>query len=318
MRPESRTPPVVLFVYNRLQTTARVLKALQAQSVQLPGLIVFADGPKEAQDESGVESVRRAIRSVDWVPVDLVVRDTNLGCAGNIVQGLDSVFAAHGQAIVVEDDVLPAGHFVEALTVLLVRYRDEPAVFSVGGYPSLLTDALPGYPFDAIISPRFSVWGWGTWADRWKTISPGILRFSNPFSSVEEVPELAGADLRGAVGLIEARPGFYWDYPIALLCLHRRLVHVLTRKYLVDNIGRTTRTRGAVVHDNAEFYARHNRVEDSVPTVLPPSKLEPIVCAAVLDYLAAVWAATEIRPQPERRTRSILRAIIRRLSARHS
>ncbi|HVN76999.1 MAG TPA: hypothetical protein VMT19_11825 [Thermoanaerobaculaceae bacterium] len=269
-----------------------MLDALGRQSVRPASVHVFSDGPRDGHDRGRVEAVRRLVGSVTWAPVRLTARPGNVGAAVNIVRGLDDVFASHDRAIVVEDDVLPASRFVETLQLLLGRYHDEPSVFSVGAYPSLLAGALSDYPFDAVVSPRFSVWGWATWGDRWKAISPQLLDFRNPFASADEVPETAGADLRRAVTLIEARPGFYWDYPVALLCLHRHLVHVLTRGYLVANIGRSTGTHGGGTPADDEFCERHTAIQDTVPVRLPPPHLRADVCAAIHEYLDAAWAAT--------------------------
>lgn len=306
--------PVVLFVFNRPNTTHQVISALSAQTIRPSRLIVFSDGARDLAEETKVKAVRDLIRSIDWATVQMHERKCNWGCAKNIIEGLTEVFKEYPQAVIIEDDVLPASHAYESLLLLLDHYASECQVFSVGGYPSIAPDALPDYQYDVILSPRFSVWGWGTWADRWQSILSDLHDFKSPFKSLEDVPTHAGTDLAAALQQIQERPGFYWDLPIALLCLHRGLLHALTRYYLINNLGLSSGTHGSASPKVLDFFARHNAISERLPALYPPVFLQEDICQAIQQYLKAAYSAGQdnriTRPQP---VLSLLKRIVTKL-----
>jgi hypothetical protein len=277
--------PVLLFVFNRPHTTSRVLSALRNQTVPPPKLIVYSDGARSADEKDKVDVVRQLIRAIDWTEVELVEREQNFGCAPNIIGGLTEALHSYERAVIIEDDVLPAKHLYQSFCLLLDYYEQEAQVFSVGGYPALLSDALPGYPFDVIMSPRFSSWGWATWAERWHAIESHLHDFRSPFARPEDVPAFAGFDLPGAVTAIEKRPGFYWDYPVALLTLYRGLLHAITRYCLVQNIGVDSGVHFRPNSALLKFFDTHIQFSEKIPIALPPVALQDIVCQAIQEYM---------------------------------
>lgn len=305
--------PVVLFAHSRPHTTKKVLAALKAQSLRPEKLIAFADGARTETESAKVDAVRQLIESVNWTELQIIRRESNLGTANNIMSGMDQVFDVYSQAIVIEDDVLPATHFYESLCGLLEHYSSNNSVFSVGAYPSLLADALPDYPYDVILSPRFNAWGWGTWADRWHGVVEALRNFKSPFERPEDVPSYAGRDLSSGLSEVIERPGFYWDLPIALITLHRRQLHALTRNYIVANIGLTSGTHGRAGPGARRFFERHNMVKDTVARKLAPASLRDDVCEAISKYIDYASRADRERLPVRRALRSIwARARIRR------
>jgi hypothetical protein len=295
--------PVVLFVFNRPEKTGRVLAALREQSRRPPKLIVFSDGPRSLEDEADVAAVRSIINSLTWTEVELFERQRNMGCAQSIISGLTDVFRSHERAVMLEDDTMPGRTWYESLCMMLDCYADIRQVFAVGGYPSIESKALGDYPFDVILSPRFSCWGWGTWADRWHGIAEDLRQFRNPFESPDNVPLHAGFDLRDGAQAVANRPGFYWDLPLALLCLHLGLLHALTRYYLINNIGTDgTGTHGNVPPALIKFMAENNQIQERLPVAFPPVSLREDVCQAVQQYVKDSASAAI----PPRKRQSIL------------
>jgi 2-polyprenyl-3-methyl-5-hydroxy-6-metoxy-1,4-benzoquinol methylase len=281
--------PVVLFVFNRPDKTEQIIQALFQQTVRPRQALVFADGPRSAMDEPNVNTILKRIRDIDWMDVQLISRKYNFGCANNIIEGLNEVFRSYDRAAILEDDTLPVSIWYESILSLLEHYQDEPMIFSVGAYPSIKTNALPDYPFDVIFSPRFSCWGWGTWANRWKTIEETIANFKNPFSSAKNVPFYAGYDLKRGAELVEKNPGFYWDIPISLICLHRRLLNAITRHYLIKNIGVDSGTHGSKTPQQLiEFTETHNAIGSRIPTEFPPILLRDDICNAIQEYVTEI------------------------------
>lgn len=277
--------PLVLFVFNRPDTTRRILQAIHQQTQKPDKLIIFSDGPRNADDHAGVNTVRNMIRAIRGIELDIRERQNNYGCARNIIEGLSEVLSKYREAVILEDDVLPAPTFYESLCVLLQHYADQPKVFSVGGFPSIMRNDLSDYPFDVILSPRFSCWGWGTWADRWAVVRDKLVHFQNPFGTPDNVPTIAGDDLGDGAAAIEQRPSFYWDTPVCLLCLHSGMLHALTRFYLVQNIGTDSGTHGNGNPKVIKFMQQNNRVHAVVPHTLPDVILDDKVCVAIQRYI---------------------------------
>jgi len=288
--------PCVLFAFNRPNKTNHVISALRSQTVMPPKLIVFSDGPQDSTDEQNVYAVRQIIHSIDWIDVELIERERNFGCAQNIIQGLTDVFQHHDRAAVLEDDTLPAAHWYESICLLLDNYANDPMVFSVGGYPSIKADALLDYPYDVILSPRFSCWGWGTWSNQWQDILTELHNFKNPFKNPDNIPRIAGSDLRESIRLVDERPGYYWDYPISLLCLHRGLLNALTRYYLVQNIGTDSGTHGKHLSQAIlRFIEENNRIEERLPASLPQVILMDSISQAVQQYVNEINSVQTIQ-----------------------
>lgn len=159
--------PIVLLVFNRPGNTRTVLDSIR--SIRPRRLFVVADGPREGvtRDRSMTEEVRRAIvDGVDWpCELDLTFRDTNLGCARSVAEGLNHVFDRVEAAIVLEDDTVVAPDFYPFCAELLDRYRND-----------LRVGCIAASNFECRKQPRkdsyyFSLyphcWGWATWRRAW-------------------------------------------------------------------------------------------------------------------------------------------------------
>lgn len=169
------TTPVVLIAFNRPHLAQRTLDAVrQAAPTRL---FLIADGPRadRPEDVELCAATRAVFDGIDW-PCDVQRRwsDVNLGLEANIELGLDWVFAQAPQALVFEDDCTPHPTFFPYADELLERYRDDPRIWQISGNrhgvaPRFFRDS---YAF----TTWASVWGWGTWADRWQRHRAGFSR----------------------------------------------------------------------------------------------------------------------------------------------
>ena len=112
--------PVVLFLFNRADCLSRVVAALR--EVKPRRLFIIADGPRPDHPDD-VEACRRAravVEAIDW-PADVAwrVAGANLGCDLSCPQGLDWVFDQVAEAIILEDDMLPAADFFSWCATML-------------------------------------------------------------------------------------------------------------------------------------------------------------------------------------------------------
>lgn len=161
--------PVVLIVFNRPQTTSRVLAAIRA--ARPPSLFVVADGPRTgvAGEAAMCQQVRSTVdRLVDWpCVVTRIYAEDNLGCARRVSTGLNEVFRQVEEAIILEDDCLPDPTFFPFCEELLARYRREERVAQIAGCSFQLPGAGGGRP-SYYFSRYPHCWGWATWRRAWR------------------------------------------------------------------------------------------------------------------------------------------------------
>lgn len=159
--------PVALFIFNRPETTRRVLDAIRP--VKPAVMYVIADGPRvgNMNDNAQCAAARALIDAIDWdCTVHKQYAENNLGIRRSVESGLDWVFAREDSAIVLEDDCLPHPTFFHFCAELLERYRTDDRIFTISG-----TDLMGG-KYSSLYSYRFSrypvIWGWATWRRAWQ------------------------------------------------------------------------------------------------------------------------------------------------------
>lgn len=165
------TVPVALIVFNRPDLTARVFETVRA--ARPSRLLLIADGPRNDAEATVCRKVREIVQCVDWpCEVSTNFSEHNLGCGRRPATGIDWVFSEVEEAIILEDDCLPAPTFFSYCSALLERYRDEPRVMHISGDDYL----LGAKTFDTsyyFASYTFSC-GWATWRRAWRHFDFGI------------------------------------------------------------------------------------------------------------------------------------------------
>ena len=174
----STLAPIALFVYRRLGHARQTLEALQADPLARDSdVIVFSDGARQPQHEADVRAVRTLLKE-KWAfrSVTLVERETNLGLAKSITDGIGRLCAEYGRVIAIEDDVVIAPGCLGFLNRALDRYVDEEQVYQVSAYSYPADFSASG---DAFFLPMISCWAWATWARAWRHFDsslPGLDR----------------------------------------------------------------------------------------------------------------------------------------------
>lgn len=171
MHTTSKTAPIVLFVYNRLKQTMQTIKALRANSMANESeLFIFSDAPKNEAAQKSVQAVREYLRTIDgFRQITIVERDSNLGLANSIINGVSSIIENYGHAIVLEDDLIASDNYLCFMNAALTYYENHETVFAISGYTGPLP-SLAHYNADSYLSYRPASWGWATWKDRWDGI----------------------------------------------------------------------------------------------------------------------------------------------------
>jgi hypothetical protein len=232
------TAPVVVVVWRRPETTARVLAAVRAAGPRR--LLIVADGPRpdQAGDRAGCETVRQLIDRIDWCDVEVLAAERNLGLKRRVETGLDWAFRHVDRAIVLEDDCVPHPEFFPYCDALLERYLDEPRVLSIAGSRLLPWNgaAPPSYTFS-----RYPlIWGWATWRRAWRLYDPGLTGWP-ALRDDGWLGRLLGDD-RAAVYWTHIFQREYeaphnWDYAWTLTCWRHGGLATVPRVNLVSNVG---------------------------------------------------------------------------------
>jgi hypothetical protein len=231
--------PVVLVVYNRPEHLRQVFAAVAA--VRPQRLFLVADGPKDDADAGRCADARAVVERVDWpCEVSRNYADTNLGVMRRLPTGLDWVFAHVSEAIILEDDCVPAPTFFTFCEELLTRYRDDERVMEIGGSNFQLgrRRSAASYYF----SGYACVYGWATWRRAWRHFDLHIRNW----------PEWKeGGLLESACGdavevrywrerlddVYEGRMTSAWDYQWLLAIWSQHGLSATPEVNLVSNIG---------------------------------------------------------------------------------
>lgn len=165
--------PIVLFVYNRPEHTLKTLEALRRNMLANDSILyIYADGPKidaNSVQRNKIETVREVIRKEKWCKeIFIIESQDNLGLANSVIKGVTEIMNKHGNAIVLEDDIITNTFFIEYMNMGLNLYKDSKNVYGISGYNYQVTSSIKE---DSYFLPIFCSWGYALWADRWSAIN---------------------------------------------------------------------------------------------------------------------------------------------------
>jgi hypothetical protein len=232
--------PVGLFLFNRPETTARVVQSLRP--VRPRRLFVVADGPRLGRpgESEQCTAARAVLDTIDW---DCALR-TNLssvhqGVGRRVSSGIGWILDQVEEAIFLEDDCLPDSTFFRFCAELLDSYRMDDRVWMVTGH-----NPLPSWKAESQ-SYHFALtgchWGWATWRRAWRrydfhmaelgqATTPGRLR--KVTENEEQVRLILSLCEKVAQGQLDA-----WDCQWTLGQLLRGGLAIVPAVNLVSNIG---------------------------------------------------------------------------------
>lgn len=166
--------PIVVFVYNRLDHTKRLIESLSKNTLAKESMLyIFSDAAKKETDKEKIEAVRAYISALGdqnlFKSVSIRCADKNKGLANSVISGVTEVIHQHGKVIVLEDDLVVSPYFLTFMNQCLDKYETEKKVFSVSGF-SRDIEYLHDLDIDMYFSCRAQSWSWGTWLDRWDSV----------------------------------------------------------------------------------------------------------------------------------------------------
>jgi hypothetical protein len=248
------TTPVALFIFNRPDTTERVFEAVRQARPER--LLIVADGPRDTRpgEAARCEATRAIVDRVDWeCRVSTNYANANLGCKRRITSGLQWVFEQTEEAIILEDDCLPAPSFFSFCQTLLERYRHDERVLLIGGDNFLGARArnTDSYYF----SKYTFIWGWASWRralqryDAEMKTWPAYLaagRLHEDCSNSAERRYWQSRFNAAYTGRVDT-----WDYQLLYACWYHRMLAIAPEKNLVSNIGFSPAATHVTLYDSA-------------------------------------------------------------------
>jgi hypothetical protein len=235
------TTPIVYIFFNRPDLVQRTFPAIRAQ--RPTKLYLIADGPRASKptDEARCRETRTAVENMlDW-PCE-VIRDyseVNLGSGKRIASGLTRALKMLGEAIIIEDDILPKPEFFSFCAQMLERYRNVPSVHGISGY-NPIGRFLPRERA-AVPSLTHITWGWATWHRAWASYRGNLEGWDDP--TVQEQirayvkDPLYFHELTRAFKAVQNREVDAWDYQWIYTMLYERRHAIVSSVNLVDNLG---------------------------------------------------------------------------------
>jgi hypothetical protein len=154
--------PVAFFVYDRLDTTARVFERIAA--AQPETLLIVADGPRadKPEDAARCQAVRDLVSHPNWeCDLRLNLAPANLGFNRRISSGLEWAFSQFEEVIILEDDCLPEPSFFPFCAELLERYRTDERMMMITGCNFQFGRARGDASY--YFSQCVGTWGWAAW-----------------------------------------------------------------------------------------------------------------------------------------------------------
>lgn len=230
--------PVLLIIFNRPDTTAKVIEAISKAKPER--LYIAADGWRTPQERSKCEQARRiAEGSVDWpCSLQILQSDRNLGCRYGPVNAISWFFENETEGIILEDDCIASASFFQYCTELLEYYRADDRIMCVTG--DRFAPMKPE-PYSYYFSQYAHCWGWATWGRAWRLYDDRMQRYpewveKNLFEPMSKLPNFAKF-WKLQLDQSFAKKLEAWDYAWSFSCWSNGGLTCTPKVNLVSNIG---------------------------------------------------------------------------------
>ncbi len=205
-----------------------------------PKLYIAADGARSSREGEAekVKAVRDyVLNNIDWdCSVQTLFREKNLGCKYAVSSGITWFFENEEMGIVLEDDCLPSQSFFWFCEELLGRYKGDMRIWHIGGTNLQKTNWRGDG--DYYFSKYSHVWGWASWANRWKYYDVELDNFknSNLLDGVFEKP-LVIKYWTNLFDIMKEKKINTWDYQWVFTIWKNEGLALLPNVNMVSNIG---------------------------------------------------------------------------------
>jgi len=159
--------PVLITFFNRPEILEKQFRSISYRTDL--ELFFACDGPRNNSDYSNIQDNWDLVEKYfGHIPENRkLTRKLNLGCKLAMKENIDWFFDSNKYGLVLEDDCIPNSDFFKYIGRSLVDYEATRNIGSVSGTNCALSlfNGSSGL-FRESMFPM--VWGWGTWAEKWK------------------------------------------------------------------------------------------------------------------------------------------------------
>jgi|UniRef100_A0A832AXC6 hypothetical protein len=228
---------VLMLTFKRLSTTKEVFE--QIKKTKPPRLYIASDGPRENIHEEAekVNVVRDFVMShIDWdCKVKTLFRDKNLGSMKAVSEAITWFFENEEKGIILEDDCVPSLSFFWFCEELLNKYKDNLDIWHIGGsnFQNGIKRGNGSYYFSALNH----VWGWASWANRWKFYDVKLNSISDDSFINQYWSGNAFKYWSKIFWTIKNRGIDAWDYQWTFTMWFNKGLAILPNLNLITNIG---------------------------------------------------------------------------------
>lgn len=236
--PHPLKTPVLFLVFNRPDTTKQVFEAIR--KAKPPRLYVAADGPRENKpgEAEKVEAVREYVmNNIDWeCEVKTLFRDKNLGCKYAVSGAITWFFENEEMGIILEDDCLPSQSFFWFCEELLEMYKDDMRIGMISG--DNFQKGIKRGEADYYFSVYNHIWGWASWANRWKNYDVNLNHIKDS-SFIDEIFENKQTKnyWKAIFNDMKQHKIDTWDYQWTFTLWSKKQLTILPNVNLIKNIG---------------------------------------------------------------------------------
>lgn len=268
--------PVLLIVFNRLDTVKRVFEPIRAAKPKR--LYVAADGPRmdrEGEAERCAEVREWIISHVDWdCEVKTRFLEENIGCGLGPSTAISWMFETEDRGIILEDDCVPHPDFFIYAEQMLEKYADRKDIMAVNSSNFQLGPIGDGSYYFSMQNGPFCAWA--TWRDTWQNFDYSMRRYPkstivknlNRDYHVTKRERLWWMDIYD--GLIEDRyHGSSWDYQYIFAIWANKGKSIVPNSNLSTNIGfgpEATHTT------NPDAVTANRPMQGILPIIVPTSE----------------------------------------------
>lgn len=232
--------PILFIVFNRFELTKSVFEEIKF--AKPAKLYIAADGHRsQVTNESKItnEIQQYLLNNINWdCQVFTKFNKENLGCRDAVSSAITWFFENEEMGIILEDDCLPSKSFFKFCEHSLLRYKNDLRIWHIAGN-SLIPTKLNQKMSESYYFSSFNhIWGWATWANRWKFYDVNLLNIQNKDFLKKHFKYNRHQKYWSIVfDKIKAKKIDTWDYQWTFTCWYNDGLSVVPMKNLITNIG---------------------------------------------------------------------------------
>jgi hypothetical protein len=178
--------PVLIIIYKRAETTAKVLKALELVKPTHIYVAANAPNPDNAADPAKVNEVRALFDAISWpCTVTKLFRTEHLSAKNSISSAITWFFQLVEEGIILEDDCEVNESFFRLASECLDKYRNIPEVMQINA--SNFQFGQNRGNADYYFSRYNHIWGWASWRRAWQhfKLHPADLKQNEVYAGID-------------------------------------------------------------------------------------------------------------------------------------